>query len=239
MFNNLSQDLIPIISQSLAHEELKKLLLVSKKNKEFILPLIEKRFSQYYDYDLFKDKLFLIHYFGSQLLERIKSDIQHCPDRYDQKVYDAIKQEFKERADELTKYQGSNNDSTPIPDIIHAINNACNNRLADTLIFKKINKSNFEEFFKKYLNNLGKPNPNIFKTVLYQLNKYKPNNTQAIKYIEDNDVMGIIKEKIESDQDYKEYNNIIYQIYPTLSKTTRSSVQISDYASLLNKQMIK
>ena len=111
--------------------------------------------------------------------------------------------------------------------------------MADTLIFNKINKSNFEEFFKKYLKNLGKPNPNIFKTVLYQLNKYKPNNTQAIKYIEDNDVMGIIKEKIESDQDYKEYNNIIYQIYPTLSKTTRSSVQISDYALLLNKQMIK
>ncbi|MDA9573504.1 hypothetical protein N9R48_01100, partial [Rickettsiales bacterium] len=84
-----------------------------------------------------------------------------------------------------------------------------------------------------------KPNPNIFKTVLYQLNKYKPNYTQAIKYIEDNDVMDIIKEKIKSDQDFKEYNNIIYQIYPKLSETTRSSVKIVDCDSLLNKQMIK
>lgn len=235
MFNNLSQDLIPILFKRLGHIELNKLLLVSKKNKEFILPLIEKRFSQYYDYDLFKDKLFLIHYFGSQLLKQIQSNIKHC----DKKVFDAIKQEFKERADELAKYQANNNDSTLIPDIIDAINNTCNNRLADTLIFHKINKSNFKEFFEKYLINLDKPNPNIFKTVLYQLNKYKTNYNEAIKFIEDHGVIDTINKKIESHQDFKKYYTIINQIYPTLSKTTQPSVQIKYSSSLLKNGIEK
>ena len=235
MFNNLSQELIPILYERLGHIELNKLLLVSKKNKEFILPLIEKRFSQYYGYDLFIDKLFLIHYFGSQLLEQIQSNIKH----YDKKVCDAIKQEFKERADELAKYQSNNNDSTLIPDIIDSINNTCNNRLADTLIFRKINKSNFKEFFEKYLINLDKPNPNIFKTVLYQLNKYKTNYNDAIKFIEDRGVIDTINKKIESHQDFKKYYTIINQIYPTLSKTTQPSLQIIHSSSLLKENEIE
>ena len=239
MFNNLSQDLIPIISQRLTHKELKKLLLVSKQNKYFILPLIEKRFSQYYDCKFFQDKLFLKHYFGSQLLEQIKSNFKYRPNEHDKTVHDAITQEFEERADELTKYQNSNNDSTLIPNIINAINNVYKNRLADTLIFNEINSSNFKEFFKEYLNNLDKPNPNIFRTVLYQLNKYKTNYNDAIKFIEDRGVIDTINKKIESHQDFKKYYTIINQIYPTLSKTTQPSLQIIHSSSLLKENEIE
>lgn len=231
--------MIPIISQRLTHKELKKLLLVSKQNKYFILPLIEKRFSQYYDCKFFQDKLFLKHYFGSQLLEQIKSNFKYRPNEHDKTVHDAITQEFEERADELTKYQNSNNDSTLIPNIINAINNVYKNRLADTLIFNEINSSNFKEFFKEYLNNLDKPNPNIFRTVLYQLNKYKTNYQEAIKFIEDHGVMDIINQKIGLDQNFEEYNKIICQIYPTLSKTTQSSVKTAHCSSLSKQQMIK